>query len=91
MVYYKFQFPTNGKARVNKHHGKIGRGYKLVSIPYEREGTCKLYATVRSKSTCVRVSIPYEREGTCKPTNSTPTPPQQQVSIPYEREGTCKL
>ena len=37
----KFQFPSNGKARVNWATPSNGFGRCIVSIPFKRESTCE--------------------------------------------------
>ena len=63
--YSEFQFPSTGKARVNKSDGEPVRKDGLVSIPFNREGTCKLFHPFL-RLFRVLVSIPFNREGTCK-------------------------
>ena len=39
--FLKFQFPSNGKARVNHTVSVLDRYNAVVSIPFKREGTCE--------------------------------------------------
>ena len=39
---------------------------QFVSIPFEREGVCKVNLTNLFQDCWTRVSIPFEREGVCK-------------------------
>ena len=43
----EFQFPPNGKARVNQNKSNPGQCGIHVSIPSEREGTCKQMQQVK--------------------------------------------
>ena len=61
----KFQFPSNGKARVNMEETTYrNREEFLVSIPFKREGTGERYEEVPVGSALMAVSIPFKREGT---------------------------
>ena len=65
----KFPFPPNGKARVNLEglYADTVIIFTQVSIPSEREGTCKQFQPGGSQWLLKSlVSIPSEREGTCK-------------------------
>ena len=60
-----FQFPTNGKARVNFDFARLRFLRAIVSIPYERESTGEPVAVSDKESLAESiVSIPYEREST---------------------------
>ena len=61
-----FQFPSNGKARVNSQYLEEGvESIRVVSIPFKRESTCEPDPS-RQTSTQRLVSIPFKRESTCE-------------------------
>ena len=60
-----FQFPSNGKARVNDIYADPMGWATAVSIPFKREGTCERILKGLPSSDD-RVSIPFKREGTCE-------------------------
>ena len=41
MLQHLFQFPSNGKARVNQYTEDTYSSHYSVSIPFKREGTCE--------------------------------------------------
>ena len=59
----QFQFPTNGKDHSDFRLIRTARRRILVSIPYEREGSFRLYNGLGWGLCSPYVSIPYEREG----------------------------
>ena len=62
-----FQFPSNGKAHSDVYLKEAcGLVKGMVSIPFKREGTFRLYIRV-DKLVSLIVSIPFKREGTFRP------------------------
>ena len=66
-----FQFPSNGKARVNSfcrfNSQNLSYPYR-VSIPFKRESTCErsMNKTIQRARVAFGVSIPFKRESTCE-------------------------
>ena len=61
-----FQFPSNGKARVNNNRSGRTCSRNFVSIPFKREGTCEQHHATAAKNIYAVASIPFKREGTCE-------------------------
>ena len=62
----EFQFPSNGKARVN-FIPSLHSPPLQVSIPFKREGTGEPGLRSRKGTKRLLVSIPFKREGTGEP------------------------
>ena len=91
---YLFQFPSNGKARVNLllQHTCGSGTVKSVSIPFKRESTCEQRTSTLVLTLVTVVSIPFKRESTCELCLIGVFTQCRGfgVSIPFKRESTCE-
>ena len=88
----KFQFPSNGKARVNRP-ADLAFLAAVKKFQFPSNGKARVnFSRQREVSMNMNVSIPFKREGTCELVNArrTHTTGPRFVSIPFKREGTCE-
>ena len=88
----KFQFPSNGKARVNSLVRASKVGTSVVSIPFKREGTCERGGPKAHGSIIGLFQFPSNGKARVNRTKEINAPKIAEfVSIPFKREGTCEL
>ena len=88
----KFQFPSNGKARVNEELTASGDNGRYIQFQFPSNGKARVNCYHRKElRVCTSVSIPFKRESTCELSLSSIDPTSiSAVSIPFKRESTCE-